>query len=91
MIADQGSLGKRYGWESMLLMLKYGLEEIKVNKFVAKIGQDNLKSINMFQKMKFDEVGRSEVFKEITFERQISEDWIQWLEKEIDYEKVNYT
>lgn len=91
MIADQGSIGKRYGWESMLLMLKYGLEEIKVNKFVAKIGQDNLKSINMFQKMKFDEVGRSEVFKEITFERQISEDWIQWLEKEIDYEKVNYT
>lgn len=90
MIAESNSRGKRYGWESMLLMFKYGLEDIKINKFVAKIGQENLKSIGMFQKMKFEEAGRSEVFKEITFERLISEDWIEWLESEIDYKKVNY-
>lgn len=90
MIAESNSRGKRFGWESMLLMLKYGLEDIKINKFVAKIGQDNIKSIGMFQKMKFEEIGRSEVFKEITFERLTSEDWIEWLDSEINYKKVNY-
>lgn len=90
MIAESNARGKRFGWESMLIMLKYGVEDIKINKFVVKIGQENLNSISMFEKMKFEEVGRSEVFKEITFERTASEEWIKWLESEIEYKKVDY-
>lgn len=90
MIAEKLSRGKHYGWESMLLMLHYGYNDIKINKFVAKIGIDNEKSINMFKKMKFIEIKRSEIFNEITFERNITNDWIEWLEKQIKYVREIY-
>jgi len=39
-----------------------------VKKFRAKIGEANAASINLFQSLGYIETGRSDVFKEITFE-----------------------
>lgn len=90
MIAELGAHGKHFGWESMLLMLDYGYRHIHCSKFVAKIGFNNVKSINMFTKMKFSESSRSEVFQEITFERCCTDDWLEWLHTNIDYTIEKY-
>lgn len=90
MIAELQAHGKRFGWESMLLMLEYGQRYIHCNKFIAKIGFNNVKSINMFTKMKFVELSRSEVFQEITFERCCTSDWLEWLQKNIEYKIEKY-
>ncbi|XP_012265274.2 N-acetyltransferase 9-like protein [Athalia rosae] len=82
MIADEKSREKRMGWEAMILMLRYGFEKLKVNKYQVKISMDNEKSLRMFSKLKFHEVERSSVFQEITFTKDCEEDWIKWLVSE---------
>ncbi|XP_071556474.1 alpha/beta-tubulin-N-acetyltransferase 9-like isoform X1 [Temnothorax nylanderi] len=83
MIADEASRGKRRGWESVILMLLYGAETLNINKFCAKIKLDNAVSIRMFEKLGFREVERSEVFQEVTLEKEPSSDWISWLHSEL--------
>uniref|UniRef100_A0A1B0GB54 N-acetyltransferase domain-containing protein n=1 Tax=Glossina morsitans morsitans TaxID=37546 RepID=A0A1B0GB54_GLOMM len=83
MIAEPEMRGKGFGWESVLLMLKYGLKYLNIQKFVAKIGEDNTKSIKMFQKMQFEEVARSKVFHEVTLDRCVTEEWLKWLDKQV--------
>uniref|UniRef100_A0A0K8TN31 Putative phosphoglucosamine acetyltransferase n=1 Tax=Tabanus bromius TaxID=304241 RepID=A0A0K8TN31_TABBR len=90
MIAEESYQGKRLGWESMLLMLKYGLQEIGIKKFIAKIGEQNVKSINMFLKMDFVKVGDVNVFHEITLERMVTDEWIGWLNSQINYRITTY-
>lgn len=41
-----------------------------VNKFRAKIGEKNIASISLFEKLGFVKTGRSEIFKEVTLELQ---------------------
>lgn len=91
MIAEQTAQGRHLGWESMLLMLSYGHETIGCTHFVAKIGMSNLKSINMFGKMQFVEVSRSQVFEEITYERECNDEWLQWLRQNVEYKPELYT
>ncbi|KAK0173210.1 hypothetical protein PV328_006444 [Microctonus aethiopoides] len=79
MIAEKKSRGQRMGWEAMILMLRYGIEKLQVNKYCAKIKMDNVSSIKMFGKLQFHEISRSTVFEEITFEKLVDEQWIQWL------------
>ncbi|XP_065354586.1 alpha/beta-tubulin-N-acetyltransferase 9 [Calliphora vicina] len=90
MIAESNVRGKGYGWESMLLMMKYAQQNLAIDKFEAKIGMDNEKSIKMFEKMKFNEVRRVEVFREITLERLVTSEWIQWLDEQVKLEIEDY-
>uniref|UniRef100_A0A1A9X1K1 N-acetyltransferase domain-containing protein n=1 Tax=Glossina brevipalpis TaxID=37001 RepID=A0A1A9X1K1_9MUSC len=80
MIAEPDMRGKGLGWESTLLMLKYGVKYLNVKKFVAKIGIDNVASIRMFQKIEFQEEARSKVFNEVTLYRRVNEKWLKWLD-----------
>ncbi|XP_015585039.1 N-acetyltransferase 9-like protein isoform X2 [Cephus cinctus] len=57
MIAEPIARGRRMGWEAMILMLRYGIEELKVKQFCVKIAMDNERSINMFKKLGFIEEG----------------------------------
>ena len=50
-----------------------------LNKFVAKIGYNNVASQSLFQKLGYREHSRSAVFQEITFVLQISEATKSWL------------
>jgi len=66
MIAEEGARGKGLGKEAMALMMNYGARKLGVGAFEARIKVHNERSIKMFEKMGFAEVGRSEVFGEVT-------------------------
>lgn len=88
MIAEDSFRGKKRGWEAMLLMLHYGISELKVNKYQVKIGEDNEKSLAMFKKMEFEFVERSEVFKEVTFVKEVTPQWRNWIEINVNFIKI---
>lgn len=83
MIAEESARGKGLGWESTLIMLKYGVDHLKIKSYLAKIGLDNEKSIQMFGRMGFLEESRSTVFNEITLVRACDSTLIRMLEKEL--------
>ncbi|XP_067205843.1 alpha/beta-tubulin-N-acetyltransferase 9 isoform X2 [Linepithema humile] len=83
MIADEASRGKKRGWESVILMMCYGIEMLNINKLRAKIKTDNAISIKIFEKLGFQEVGKSEVFQEVTLEKEVSSDWMNWLHSKL--------
>ena len=44
-----------------------------IRKFLAKIGESNMTSQRLFQSLKFREVSRSTVFREVTFGLDVSD------------------
>ena len=50
MIAEEGARGKGIGKESLLLMIKFGIEKLKISRFFAKINTTNVSSIGLFRK-----------------------------------------
>nr|XP_053629231.1 alpha/beta-tubulin-N-acetyltransferase 9-like isoform X2 [Cherax quadricarinatus]XP_053629232.1 alpha/beta-tubulin-N-acetyltransferase 9-like isoform X2 [Cherax quadricarinatus]XP_053629233.1 alpha/beta-tubulin-N-acetyltransferase 9-like isoform X2 [Cherax quadricarinatus] len=79
MIAETGFRKQKRGWEAMLLMFLYGVETLGIKRYQVKIGFSNTPSINMFRKMHFNEVGKSDIFQEVTLEVQANEKWKAWL------------
>ncbi|CAD6991523.1 N-acetyltransferase 9-like protein [Ceratitis capitata] len=90
MIAEPNARGKGYGWEAMLMLLKYAQINLGIKKFEAKIGTKNEKSLQMFNKMKFKEISRSAVFDEVTLMRFVDEDWVKWLDEQVVLQFENY-
>lgn len=89
MIAEQDYRGQKLGWESMHLMLLYGVKILKIPNFEVKIKMDNKPSISMFEKIGFQETSRSEVFNEVTLIADANQDWVeQYLSKECDNLKL---
>lgn len=85
MIAEPLARGKRYGWESTLLMLLYGIKHLNLQRYKAITKDTNAKSMQMFTKMAFREVKRVPVFQEVTFEKRIDDEWVSWIEREISF------
>lgn len=85
MIAESDALGKKFGWEAMLMMMKFGQSYLNIKRFIAKIGFSNVKSQKMFEKMNFKEVSTSDIFQEITYERECDKEWLEWLGSNVDY------
>ncbi|KAK3091244.1 hypothetical protein FSP39_018227 [Pinctada imbricata] len=56
MIAEKDARGKGMGKEALLLMMRYGFEDLMVQRYTAKIGYSNHPSLAMFQKLGFVEV-----------------------------------
>lgn len=50
--------------------LHAGQERLGVQRFLAKIKEDNHSSIALFEKLGYKEVDRSNVFREVTLERR---------------------
>lgn len=91
MIAEPAARGKGYGKEAILLMLKYGYDELDIQEFVSKIGYQNKASQNLFKKLQFEEQSRSDVFQEITFKRAVDTNWMKWVNEEAaEYEVDDY-
>ena len=86
MIAEESARGQRLGWESLLLMMRYGLDVLKITTFQAKIKKENLVSLKMFERIGFKEISRSEVFGEITLEKKVESEFQDWL-----YKNTNWT
>ncbi|XP_068335483.1 GCN5-related N-acetyltransferase 9 [Pyrus communis] len=74
MIAEQKSRGKGLGKESALMMMAFAIENLAIHIFRAKIGEQNGASLSLFRKLGFEEISRSEIFKEVTLELHVTKD-----------------
>ena len=83
MIAEVEARGGGLGWEAMLLMLRYGVEELKVKQFQAKIKFSNTASEKLFKKIGLKESSRSEVFCETTLICDVDKAFCEWLKQNI--------
>ena len=90
MIAEERARGKGLGWESLLLMMRYGLEVLQITTFQAKIKKENVASLKMFQRIGFKEISRSEVFGEITLEKKVESEFQDWLCKNTNWTIERY-
>lgn len=73
MIAELESRGKGLGKEAVSMMMGFVIESLGIHTFRAKIGDSNEPSLNMFRKMGFKEISRSEIFREVTLELRVTE------------------
>lgn len=72
MIAERSHQRRGLGSEAVRLMMQYGICELGVKTFYAKIKENNEQSLKMFQtKFGFKEVSRSAVFSEVTLELKV--------------------
>ncbi|XP_072935710.1 alpha/beta-tubulin-N-acetyltransferase 9 [Epargyreus clarus] len=90
MIAEESARGKKFGWEAVILMMLYGIKYINLCSYEAKILLSNTISIKMFEKLGFTKTSISSVFEEVTMEKNISEDWVDWLEKQYQWQIKPY-
>ncbi|CAA0357775.1 putative transcription regulator GNAT family [Arabidopsis thaliana] len=72
MIAEPRSRGKGLGKESVLIMMAYGVKNLEIHKFTAKIGESNTASLSLFRKLGFEESSYSGIFKEVTLEYTVT-------------------
>ncbi|XP_010488723.1 PREDICTED: N-acetyltransferase 9-like protein [Camelina sativa] len=73
MIAEPRSRGKGLGKESVLMMMAYGVKNLEIHKFTAKIGDSNTASLSLFRKLGFEESSYSSIFKEVTLEYTVTD------------------
>ncbi|XP_010467037.1 PREDICTED: N-acetyltransferase 9-like protein [Camelina sativa] len=73
MIAEARSRGKGLGKESVLMMMAYGVKNLEIHKFTAKIGDSNTASLSLFRKLGFEESSYSNIFKEVTLEYSVTD------------------
>lgn len=90
MIAEIWARGHKLGWEAVILMLLYGIKYIGLKVYQAKISLENTVSIQMFRKLGFVEKSISEIFNEITLEKQVTDVWVKWLNDQCNFEMVVY-
>ena len=80
MSAGGGCGGGGLGWEAVCSMMRYAVEKLDVSLIEAKIKMGNEASIKMFeQKLNFSIVSKSDLFKEITLNRRVDEQFRTFL------------
>ncbi|XP_049359218.1 uncharacterized protein LOC125823898 [Solanum verrucosum] len=73
MIAEPKSRGKGLGKESVLMMMTFAVDNLKIHTFRVKIGELNQASLSLFQKLGFNETSYSKIFNEMTLELTMTE------------------
>ncbi|KFR17269.1 N-acetyltransferase 9, partial [Opisthocomus hoazin] len=71
--------GRGFGKEATLMMMSYGVRNLGITKFEAKISQENEASICMFKKLHFKEVAANNVFREVTLRLDVRDQERRWL------------
>ncbi|XP_054715955.1 N-acetyltransferase 9-like protein isoform X2 [Uloborus diversus] len=66
---------KGKGREALLLMMRYGVDVLNVDKFIAKIKANNERSLKLFESIGFVQIGKSEIFQEIETVCNVTETW----------------
>lgn len=74
MIADQKARRKGIATEAIFIMMFYCWKHFGIDKYVAKILEDNKPSIELFKKLGFKQIGYQKVFKEYVFEFEVTAD-----------------
>ncbi|XP_064378706.1 alpha/beta-tubulin-N-acetyltransferase 9 isoform X4 [Dromaius novaehollandiae] len=79
--------GRGFGKEATLMMMSYGVTNLGITKFEAKIGQENEASICMFKKLHFKEVAVNSIFQEVTLRLDVSDQEKHWLLEQTNHVK----
>ncbi|XP_064378703.1 alpha/beta-tubulin-N-acetyltransferase 9 isoform X1 [Dromaius novaehollandiae] len=87
MIAEPSYRGRGFGKEATLMMMSYGVTNLGITKFEAKIGQENEASICMFKKLHFKEVAVNSIFQEVTLRLDVSDQEKHWLLEQTNHVK----
>ncbi|KAI8358273.1 N-acetyltransferase 9-like protein [Mortierella sp. GBAus27b] len=75
MIAESCYRRKGMGLEALRMMITYAFQSLGTKRITAKISSGNKGSIQLFtSQLGFTQIGFSEVFDEVTLEKQLSED-----------------
>lgn len=77
MVAEPGSRRKGIGEEALVVFMAYCVGDIGIRTFRVQIGEDNAASIALFTKVGFQEVGRSDYFKEVHLELAVEGDLLE--------------
>lgn len=88
MIAEPDARRRGMGLEAVLIMLKYGVDVLRIEEFIAKIGLDNEKSIHLFEKLHFTESSRSEVFHEVTLHATVTDAWSGHINRQLGVDSL---
>ncbi|NXD67164.1 NAT9 acetyltransferase, partial [Eolophus roseicapillus] len=87
MIAEPSYRGRGFGKEATLMMMSYGVRNLGITTFEAKIGQENKASICMFKKLHFKELAVNSVFQEVTLRLDVSDQERRWLLEQTNHVK----
>lgn len=68
MIAERDCRGHGYGTLILQMMMHYGMNDLGVTRYTAKIGLNNFPSLKIFKHLGYTEKGRSEYFQEAELE-----------------------
>lgn len=68
MIAEEKYRRKGFGRETLYLMMKYGIEKLKIKRFFSKISENNRASINLFLGLGYKEINYVKAFGEYELE-----------------------
>ncbi len=68
MIADEPDRRKGYAREALLLMMNYGIVQLNITRYYAKINETNVASIKLFLSLGYNEVNYVSAFKEYEYE-----------------------
>ncbi|XP_001513703.3 N-acetyltransferase 9 [Ornithorhynchus anatinus] len=91
MIAEPSYRGRGFGTEAVLMMMLYGVTRLRLAAFEAKIGQENKPSLQMFRKLRFEQVGVSPIFQEVTLRLAVGSPERQWLLQQTSHvEETSY-
>ncbi|EFJ28579.1 hypothetical protein SELMODRAFT_93596 [Selaginella moellendorffii] len=65
MIAEHGSRRKGFGREAVQIMMAFASKNLNIQIFRAKIGDENVRSIDLFKTLGFKNVSHSKPFKQV--------------------------
>ncbi|GAB6020395.1 N-acetyltransferase 9 [Chamberlinius hualienensis] len=74
MIAEEAFRGRGLGTQAILLMMGYGVSNLSIKSFTAKIKLKNEQSIRLFEKLGFKKTEICQVFQEQTMKMDINSD-----------------
>lgn len=91
MIAEEEYRSMKRGWNSIIAMLRYGIEKLSLRAYFVKIGIKNYPSISLFKKLKFQIEGGPDVFEELTLKVIVDSEWTKWLNSQSEgFEITSY-
>ncbi|KAJ3036349.1 hypothetical protein HDV00_002822 [Rhizophlyctis rosea] len=87
MIAEESVRGQGIGLEALQLMMRYAVANLNTTVFTSKISISNDASVKLFtQKLAFEEIGRSDIFQEVTLERKVDAEFREYLDRNTQWE-----
>ncbi|CAF2718946.1 unnamed protein product [Rotaria sp. Silwood2] len=91
MIAEVTARHKGYGIETLNIFIRYAIETLNITRFIVSIGLKNLPSINLFtKKFHFLTIQTTDVFQEITMERQVDNEFIEMIHSKTPNYKIDF-